>query len=247
MKNIALPYFALIPSVNVHLKTTADYAGIDWFPVKKLPPLAYDHSEIIACAIERLKSKRFDFSTTQFIFRLLLSSARLYLSYLNEISKKMYSIESALEKSQKNEVILQLLELQKALVYFNTSLKGNDILVERMTRDRILLKSKEDRELVAKLLDEQRQGLELTSIYSNILSNTLDAFASIISNNLNIVMKVLARITLMLMFPTLVASVYGMNVPLPFQHSPHAFAIVMSISLAFSAGGAYFLWRRKMV
>ena len=238
--------FLIIRTPHNNLKVDLEYytVPIGVFVAKDVVvTICYHENDVV----ERLKSKRFDFSTTQFIFRLLLSSARLYLSYLNEISKKMYSIESALEKSQKNEVILQLLELQKALVYFNTSLKGNDILVERMTRDRILLKSKEDRELVAKLLDEQRQGLELTSIYSNILSNTLDAFASIISNNLNIVMKVLASITLMLMFPTLVASVYGMNVPLPFQHSPHAFAIVMSISLAFSAGGAYFLWRRKMV
>ncbi len=195
--------------------------------------------------LTKLKSQRFPFRKTQLAFRLLLVSARLYLTYLKEINKKMYAIELELEKSQKNRIIMQLLEIEKSLVYFNTSLKSNEILIERIAKDSILIKTNEDKALIEDVMDENKQAIEMTNIYSDILSNTLDAFASLISNNLNIVMKLLASITIVLSLPTLVASVYGMNIELPFQHSPQAFSIVMTFSFLLSIICVVLFWKKN--
>jgi len=195
--------------------------------------------------LHKLKSQRFSFRKTQLAFRLLLVSARLYLNYLTEIKKKMYEIEKQLEKSQKNKVIMQLLEIEESLVYFSTSLKSNEILLERILQEGTLIKRPEDKKLIASAIDENKQAIEMTYTYSNILSNTLDAFASIISNNLNLVMKVLASVTVVLSLPILVASIYGMNIKLPFQTSPHAFIIVMVISFLLSILAVLFLWRNN--
>lgn len=204
--------------------------------------------------IEKLKSQRFSFRKTQLVFRLLLASAKLFLSYLKEIKRKIYLIESQLEQSQKNKQIMELLELEKDLVYFETSLKSNEILIERVEKTAkgntikksILIKTLGDKELIENVIEENKQAIEMTTIYSNILSSTLDAFASVISNNLNIVIKVLTSITIVLMLPTLVASVYGMNVKLPFQQSPSAFLIIMAFSFTLSVFGLLVLWKKKL-
>jgi magnesium transporter len=96
------------------------------------------------------------------------------------------------------------------------------------------------------MIEENKQAIEMTSIYTNIINNMTDTFSSVISNNLNTVMKVLTSITLVLMLPTLVSSIYGMNIQLPFQNSPYAFAITMSISLALSLIGVLVLWRKRL-
>lgn len=196
-------------------------------------------------AIPKLKTKKFPFRRAQLVFRLLMVSARLYLSYLTEMNDKMNALENHLEQSQRNKIIMDLLEIEKSLVRFSTSLRSNEILLERIIQERILIKKPEDEKLIHRVLDENKQAIEMTYTYSNILSNTLDAFASIISNNLNIVMKVLASITILLALPTLVASIYGMNIELPYQHHPHAFAIVMGISLLTSAVALLFLWKNN--
>jgi magnesium transporter len=196
--------------------------------------------------IAKLKTKKFAFRKSQLVFRLLLVSARLYLSYLNEINKKIYTIESDLEKTQKNKAIMNLLELQKDLVYFSTSLKSNEILIERIAKDAILIKSVDDKRLIEKVIDENAQAIEMTSIYSNILTSTMDAFTSIISNNLNIVIKLLTSITIVVALPTLIASVYGMNVKLPFQDNPYAFLIVMGFSFTASFLCVFLLWKKNL-
>ncbi len=213
--------------------------------------VSFFESEVIA----NLKKQKFVFRKTQLVYRLLLDSARLYLEYLKEISKKMYVIESKLAESQKNEVVMQFLELEKSLVFFSTSLKSNKILLERIAKEGsakegvakygIQIKTQEDRKFIGKAIDEHNQAIQMVNIYTNILSNTLDAFASIVSNNLNIVIKILASITIVLSLPTLISSVYGMNIPLPFQHSPHAFGIVMLISFALSFLSVLVLWKYK--
>jgi magnesium transporter len=195
--------------------------------------------------IPKLKKQRFPFRKTQLIFKLLLTSARLYLTYLSEINKKIYAIEKALEKSQKNEAIMKLLDIEKSLVYFSTSLKSNGILAERIEKERILIKTKEDKKLIEKVIDENKQAIEMTKTYSSILVNTLDAFASIISNNLNIVMKFLAAVTIIIAIPTLIASVYGMNINLPFQSDIHAFLIVMIISLIGTLAAVFIFLKKK--
>jgi len=167
----------------------------------------------------------------------------------------MYKAEEKLSVTQKNEVVMTYLKLEKSLVYFNTSLQSNKILIKRLNDDLhtrkgvvrygLVLRSVDDQQLIAKVLDENNQAIQMTEIYSNILSNTLDAFTSIISNNLNIVIKFLTSITIVLSFPTMVASFYGMNIVLPFQHSPNAFAIVMGMSFILSLISVWALWRMK--
>ncbi|NTV23551.1 MAG: magnesium transporter CorA family protein [Nanoarchaeota archaeon] len=195
--------------------------------------------------VPKLKTQRFAFRKTQLTFRLLLTSARLFLNYLNEINKKMHVIETKLEQSQQNKVIMQMLEIQQSLVFFSTSLKSNDILLERIYQEKLMIKTAEDKRMLEKAIDENKQAIEMTYTYSNILSNTLDAFASIISNNLNIYMKVLAGITIIISIPTLIASFYGMNIPLPYQNSSHALAIVVGLCIAISAIVGFILWKKK--
>jgi magnesium transporter len=195
--------------------------------------------------IAKLKTRKFDFRKTQLVFRLLLVSARLYLNYLSDINKKIYSIEAALEQTQKNKAIMELLELQKDLVYFSTSLKSNEILIERILKDNVLIRTADDKRLLEKVIDENTQAIEMTSIYSNILTSTMDAFTSIISNNLNMVIKMLTSLTVVIAIPTLIASIYGMNVKLPFQDHPHAFMIVIIISFVISSASGYYLWKKN--
>jgi len=192
---------------------------------------------------------RYDVRTAkriQTVLKILLLSAKTYLTYLKEIHKQIYSIQKDLEREMKNEKLFQLLEIEKALVYFNTSLKSNQLLVERLTRRKVFTQFEEDRELLEDVMEEHVQAIETTRIYTDILAGMMDAFASIISNNLNAVMKLLTSVTLVLMLPTLVASIYGMNIALPFQRSPDAFLITMGISAILSLAGALILWRKDM-
>jgi len=175
---------------------------------------------------------------------ILFITAKTYLIYLKEIRQQSKEIQKKLETSLKNEELIKLLNLSNSLVYFNTSISSNGILIDKLTKNKIFTQFEEDRELLEDVLIENKQALELTNIYANILNGTMDAFASIISNNLNIVMKRLTTITIILMIPTLIASIYGMNVELPFQHEANAFAIVVFISILVSLIGI-FIFRKK--
>ncbi len=169
-----------------------------------------------------------------FLFSLFLRSTLLYLKYLKEINTITEHEEDRLQETMKNEELMSLLNLQKGLVYFSTSLKANELMMEKLRRGRIIKITEDEEDLLDDILIENRQAIEMTNIYSNILRDMMDAFSSIISNNLNIVMKFLTSITLILTIPTLIASIYGMNVPLPLSHSPHAFIIVIGISIVLS-------------
>lgn len=172
----------------------------------------------------------------RFVLRLLLSAASRYLVYLREINKVVDALEDQLQLSTRNKEVLELLKFQKSLTYFTTALKSNELMMERLQRSQLFKAFPEDEDLLEDVLTENRQAIEMTSISSNILSSMMDAFASIISNNLNGVMKFLAAITIVLSLPTMVASFYGMNVELPFESAPHAFGLVMAISLMVSLG-----------
>src|SRR3989344_3800689 len=193
-----------------------------------------------------MKEQKFKFTTSDFLLKLLLKSSRLYLSYLKVINAEMYKTEKSLEKSQKNEEIIKLLDIEKSLVYFTTSLKADQLLLEKISRMEKIIKTKKETELITDVIDENRQAIETTSIYSDILSSTMDAFASVIANNLNIVIKMLASITIIIALPTLIASIYGMNVELPFQHSVFAFWIVMLMSSILAVSGVIIFWRYKL-
>ncbi len=179
-----------------------------------------------------------------FLFSLFLRSTLLYLKYLKEMNAITEQEENRLQKTMRNEELMNLLNLQKGLVYFNTSLRANELMMEKIRRGRIIKLSEEEEDFLDDILIENRQAIEMAKIYSNILRDMMDAFSSIISNNLNIVMKFLTSITLILTIPTLIASIYGMNVPLPLSHSPHAFIIVIGISTVLSTV-LTFIFKRK--
>jgi len=182
----------------------------------------------------------------RFAFQILLYAALLYLRNLREISNAADLIERDLHKALRNETLIALLDLQKSLVYFTTSLTANQIMVSRLSHMRQLNIGENDLDSLDDADIEFRQALEMATIHSNILTGMMNAFASVISNNLNLVMKFLTAITIVLMLPTLVASIYGMNIPLPFQHNPHAFAITMGISFLTSLLTVILFIRRKM-
>ena len=165
------------------------------------------------------------FKRTRFILQILYRNASLYLQYLRIIDKKSDSVEKQLHISTKNQELIELLELEKSLVYFSTSLRSNELVLEKMLKIDKIKQYPEDEELLDDVIIENKQAIEMADIYSNILSGTMDAYASVISNNLNIVMKVLAIITIVMSIPTMIASFWGMNVPVPLAHSAHGFLI----------------------
>lgn len=149
---------------------------------------------------------------TRFVLMILLRIATKFLQYLKQIDKISSLTEKRLHKSMKNKELIQLLDLEKSLVYFSTSLKGNEITLEKILRGRVIKLYDEDQDLLEDVLIEIKQAIEMAEIYSSILSGMMDAFASVISNNLNIVMKRLTIITILMAIPTIVFSYYGMNV-----------------------------------
>jgi magnesium transporter len=183
---------------------------------------------------------------TRFLLQVLFRNASKYLQYLRQIDKAQTQVENSLHKSMRNRELIQMLRLEKSLVYFSTSLKANETVLEKMLKFNVIKKYPDDMELLEDVIIENKQAIEMGNIYRDILSGTMDAFASVISNNLNIVMKLLASITIVLSIPTLLASLWGMNVPVPFTDDPNGFLWVLVISVGVSAGVFYVLWRKKM-
>lgn len=180
---------------------------------------------------------------TRFVLQMLYKMATRYLQDLKHIDKASNAIERELHASMRNKELIQLLDLEKSLVFFSTSLKADEATIEKIMRGRVIRMYEEDEELVEDVLIEIKQAIEMSNIYSNILSGTMDAFASIISNNLNIVMKVLTSITIMLAIPQVIASLYGMNVgsiPLP------NFWAVVGISAFIVAIVGLILYKKKL-
>lgn len=186
------------------------------------------------------------FKRTRFLLQLLHRNASRFLSYLKQIDKASMFVQRRLETDMRNTELLQMMKLEKSLVFFSTSLKGNEMVLEKMMRTDMLRKYPDDSELLDDVIIENKQAMEMCSIYRDIMSGTMDAFASIISNNLNIVMKILTSLTVVLSIPTLFASLWGMNVRVPFQDTPGGFAIVLGISITVSIVAFIVLWRKKM-
>ncbi len=192
------------------------------------------------------KVRRFSTSNrTRFVLHVFRTTALLYLVHLKAINKKTSSIEAELHRSLHNKALIRLLNLEKGLVYFTTSIRSNELVMERLHKMRMLKMTAEDEDFLEDVIVDNKQAIEMANIYSNILSGMMDAFASVISNNLSVVMKFLTTVTIILMLPTLVASIYGMNVDLPFQHSPHAFLVTMVVSGVFTVVGIVTLVSRR--
>jgi magnesium transporter len=178
-----------------------------------------------------------------FILRLFLRSGSLYLRYLKEINRQTSLIEQDLEKSIKNRELNELLKMEKCLVYFITSIKANEIVLARL-RNSKKIKTEINEDLLEDAFIENKQALETAEIYSDIQSGMMDAFASVISNNLNVVMKQLTLISIILMIPTLIASIFGMNVPNMMENSIWAMPLILVCSLFLSFLGVL-LFRRR--
>ncbi|GAB4252264.1 MAG: magnesium transporter CorA family protein [Thermoleophilia bacterium] len=187
------------------------------------------------------------FKKTRFLLQILKEIAGFYLRYLGRINRETDKLERELRSSMRNAELFDLLTLEKALVYFTTSLRSNDAVLTKLLRTGAIKMYEEDEELLEDVIVENRQALEMGQIYSNILSSMMDAFASVISNNLNMVMKLLTSITIILSFPTMVASFYGMNVALPLSTRPEAFWITVAIALVLSGSAAVLFWRKDFL
>lgn len=193
------------------------------------------------------------FKKTRFLFQILYKSAMFYLKYLRQISKISDDIELMLRDSMRNQDILRLLELQKGLTYFNAALRSNGAVLDKLLRLRsnhtvapVIKMYEEDEDLLEDVIIENKQAREMVEMYSKILARMADTFSSIISNNLNLVMKFLAAMTIILAIPTVISSFFGMNVPVPLAEQGSAFIYIAAISLSTAALSAYILWRHNM-
>ncbi len=172
----------------------------------------------------------FTYKKTRFILQIFYRVATIYLQYLRGINRESERLEDKLKESQRNREIMEMHELEKSLVYFTTALRSNEAVFEKLLKTEKVKRYPEDEDLLEDVIIENRQALEMANIYSGILNSTMDTFSSVISNNLNIVMKSLATVTIVMSIPTMIASFYGMNVPLPGQNLAYGFPIVLGIA-----------------
>jgi magnesium transporter len=180
------------------------------------------------------------------VLKIIEKIIQTYLELLKEINQRRNILEQKLYAASRNEHLLQMMRIQKSLVYFVTALRSNEMLLMKIERTNFMGLNEDEKEFLNDLIIDNSQALEMSNIYTNILSSTLDAFASIIANNQNEVLRRLSVITIVLSFPVLVASIYGMNVPIPYKDSPYAFYVPVSLSLIISLVIGWFFLKRKL-
>ena len=171
------------------------------------------------------------YKKSRLVLQCLYVNSEIYLNLLKKIKRETEIAEKELRQTRKNKSLLRLLSLEKSLVYFTTSLKANEVVMERMNRGKVIKLYEEDEDLLEDVLIENKQAMEMSKIYSDILSGVMDAYSSIISNNLNGVMKILTAITIIISVPTMISSFWGMNVKVPMQDNPWGFAIILIASI----------------
>jgi magnesium transporter len=184
---------------------------------------------------------------TRFILQLLFKSSTKFLQYLRQIDKATTQVENALRKNMRNSELMGMLKLEKSLVFFSTSLKSNEVVLEKLLKPGMIKQYPEDIDLLEDVIIENKQAMEMSAIYRDILTGTMSAFASMISNNTNNVMKFLTAVTIIIAVPTLLASLWGMNVIVPFEKTGFGFWAISGFSLLGAALTMYILWRRKML
>ncbi|MDD6189207.1 MAG: magnesium transporter CorA family protein [Clostridiales bacterium] len=244
--------------VLVNIPTVEEQTNIELYSTIPLSIIIAGDSIITVCSedspiirsFEQGKVKDFHtYMKSRFILQILYRTATLYLQYLRNIERKTDEVEDKLHKSTQNSELIELLKLEKSLVYFTTALRSNEVVLEKLLRTVLIKKYPEDSELLEDVIVENKQAIEMASIYSGILSETRDAFSSVISNNQNTVMKVLAVVTIVMSIPTMIFSAYGMNVTItsmPFAQHPHAFIIIIAISILISVFIALFFSKKNM-
>ena len=187
------------------------------------------------------------YKKSRFLLQILYSNSSSYLNLLKQINKETEIAENVLKNSMKNKELLKLLNSEKSLVYFTTSLKSNELVMEKIMRGKIIKLYEEDEDILEDAIIENKQAIETANIYRDILNGTMDAYASIISNNLNGVMKFLTSITIILAIPTMVASYWGMNVPVPMQNNIWSFMIIIIFSIVIAGIAAIWLNKKNML
>lgn len=199
-------------------------------------------------AFEKNKIKSFyTYKKTRFLLQILYLNSACYLENLKKINKEQEATVALLQESMENKDLMQLLNLQNSLIYITTSLRSNELVMEKTLRGKILKMYEEDEDILEDAIIENRQAIEMSKTYSDILTSTMDAYSSIISNNLNGVMKFLTSLTILISVPTLIASIWGMNVSLPFEAEKYGFVILMGISLAVAIIAFIWLKRKDMI
>ncbi len=216
--------------------------------------ICLEESEILYPFMSDQVPTFYTFKKTRFLFQIMYRTATLFLRYLQQINHRSDDIEIKLRHTTKNKDFFQLLELQKSMTYFTSALKTNGTVMERILRLRrheavrhLLKMYEEDEDLLEDVIIENKQAIEMVEMYSNILMNMMNAFTSIISNNLNMVMKLLASVTIILAVPTVIFSLWGTNVPLPFQEDPAGFLIVVLIAVFSTLAAAVWLWKNDLL
>lgn len=189
----------------------------------------------------------YTYKKTRFILQVLFNNAKDYLKYLRHIDKKTEYLEGSLHKSMRNKELFKLLELEKSLVFFTTSLRSNEVVLEKLLRGKYIKMYDEDQELLEDVITENKQAIEMASIYSSIMNGMMDAFSSVISNNLNIAMKFLTSVTIVLSIPTIIFSFYGMNVSLPFDGHALSWLLILIGSTLISLIVVFILNKRQML
>ena len=205
--------------------------------------VCYHHTELIPDFIQHTRRKNIVVNNKlDLILRIIYSSAVWFLKYLKQINNDVATAEKELEKSIRNEDLLALMKLEKSMVFFNTSIRGNEVMLAKLQN---IFQEPEyiDKDLVEDVEIELKQAHNTVNIYSDILTGTMDAFASIISNNVNTIMKRMTSLSIILMVPTLIASFYGMNVPIYMEDMPHGFVVIILLSILLSAT-AFFIFRK---
>lgn len=180
----------------------------------------------------------------RFTLYILLETATRYLTLLRQINKTTEVIEDRLQQSTRNRELLELLKYQKCLTYFATALRSNEVMMERLRRMQMFNQYEEDQDLLEDVLTENQQAIQMVNIASEVLAALMDAFASVISNNLNVIMKILAALTIALNIPSIIASFYGMNVDLPWQENHFTYIYIFALSILLTALAMYIFYKR---
>lgn len=230
----------------------------DWYETIPLGIFITEKVIFTICLKETRILKQFmdglvpDFCTykkTRFVYQILYNNSALYLHYLRVIDKKSEEIEKILLEDSKNQDLIQLYELDKCLVYFTTSLKSNEVVMEKLLKTNSIRHYAEDEELLEDVIIENKQAMEMTHIYHNILRSMMSLFGSVIDNNLNQIMKLLAAITIVVELPTLISAFYGMNlnpVSMPFSKSPWGFGVIALFSFVVCMIAVYILKKKDL-
>ena len=201
--------------------------------------------------LEDLVEKKIKYIVTYKKSRMLLqifySNSEMFLYLLKKLNKETEIAENVLKNSMKNKELLKLLSLEKGLVYFTTSLKSNEVVMEKTMRGNLIKLYDEDEDILEDAIIENKQAIEMAKIYRDILTGTMDAYASIISNNLNGVMKYLTSITIIIAIPTMIASYWGMNVPVPLQENPFGFVLIVVFSILIGVIASLWLKKKGML